>query len=168
VPSGVSLVAYGDGDGDSNGVWGIAALHALVRAIHGAAKAAKPDALVVTHTVHPSFGDVTDMVRLNDVLEDSVHGEPVPVADQLRFRHDIAANSLPGHPIDTDQWPMPNREQWLEYSRVQPELGVPALYYVESIDNSREAVEDADLDEISALWAGYRRTLEAEQGRARR
>jgi hypothetical protein len=140
-------------------VWGVSALHAIVRTIHEAAKAVKPDALVVTHTVHPSFGDVTDMVRLNDVLEDSVHGEPVPVSDQLRYRHDIAAASLPGHPIDTDQWPMPNREQWLEYARIQPQLGVPALYYVESIDNSRETVLDADLDEIAALWRAYRAGL---------
>ena len=138
-------------------VWGISALHAIVRTIHDAAKAAKPDALVVTHTVHPSFSDVTDMVRLNDVLEDSVHGDPVPVGDQLRFRHDIAAAALPGHPIDTDQWPMPNREEWLAYSRIQPELGVPALYYVESIDNSREDVTDADLDEIAGIWRGLPR-----------
>jgi hypothetical protein len=158
APSGVSLEAATDVTG-GGGVWGIAALHALLRTLHAAAKAAKPDALVVTHTVHPSFGAVSDMVRLNDVLEDSVAGEPVPVSDQLRFRRDIAANSLPGHPIDTDQWPMPNREQWLEYARLQPALGVPALYYVESIDNSREAVTDADLDEIAGLWRRYRATI---------
>ncbi|MFP3669998.1 hypothetical protein SB717_33405, partial [Priestia sp. SIMBA_032] len=146
--------------------WGVSALHAIVRTIHEAAKAAKPDALVVTHTVHPSFSGVTDMVRLNDVLEDSVHGDPVPVADQLRFRRDIAAASLPGHPIDTDQWPMPNRDEWLAYSRIQPELGVPALYYVESIDSSREAVTDADLDEIAELWRGYRTAREERGERA--
>ncbi|MFF9564483.1 hypothetical protein ACF1AJ_14150 [Leifsonia sp. NPDC014704] len=152
APSGVTLRTHGDD------VWGISALHTIIATIHEAAKAAKPDALVVTHTVHPSFSGVTDMVRLNDVLEDSVHGDPVPVGDQLRYRHDIAAAALPGHPIDTDQWPMPNRDEWLAYSRIQPELGVPALYYVESIDNSREAVTDADLDEIAGLWSAYRAT----------
>jgi hypothetical protein len=150
APSGVSLRAHSDG------VWGIAALHAIIRTISEAAKAVKPDALIVTHTVHPSFGDVSDMIRLNDVLENDVHGEPVPVADQVRFRHDVAVASLPTHPIDTDQWPMPSRDEWLSYSRVQSELGVPALYYVESIDNSGERITDADLDEIAAIWAGYR------------
>jgi hypothetical protein len=150
APSGVSLRAHSDG------VWGIAALHAIIRTISEAAKAVKPDALIVTHTVHPSFGDVSDMIRLNDVLENDVHGEPVPVADQVRFRHDVAVASLPTHPIDTDQWPMPSRDEWLSYSRVQSELGVPALYYVESIDNSGEKITDADLDEIAAIWAGYR------------
>ncbi|MGN6204809.1 hypothetical protein [Humibacter sp.] len=149
APSGRTLRAHTDG------VWGIAALHRLVRTIHDAAKAVKPDALVVTHTVHPSFGDVTDMIRLNDVLVESVNGDPVPVVDQVRFRRDIAAAALPGHPIDTDQWPMPNREEWLAYARVQAGLGVPALYYVESIDNSREPIEDGDLDEIASLWRGY-------------
>ncbi|GAB3614839.1 alpha-amylase family protein [Humibacter ginsengisoli] len=156
APSGRTLRAHTDG------VWGIAALHRLVRTIHDAAKAVKPDALVVTHTVHPSFGDVTDMIRLNDVLVESVNGDPVPVVDQMRFRHDIAAAALPGHPIDTDQWPMPNLQEWLAYASVQAELGVPALYYVESIDNSREAIGDDDLDEIASLWRGYR------EARARR
>ena len=150
APSGVSLRTHGDG------VWGIAALHAIIRTIHDAAKAVKPDALVVTHTVHPSFGAVADMIRLNDVLEDDVHGEPVPVADQVRFRHAVAVASLPGHPIDTDQWPMPSRDEWLAYARVQAELGVPALYYVESIDNSGEDITDDDLDEIAAIWDRYR------------
>ena len=49
---------------------------------------------------------------------------------------------------------MPNRDEWLAYSRIQPELGVPALYYVESIDNSREDVTDADLDEIAGICGG--------------
>jgi len=149
-PSGVSLRAH------TAGVWGIAALHAIIRTIHDAAKAVKPDALVVTHTVHPSFGAVSDMIRLNDVLEDDVHGEPVPVADQLRYRHDVAVAALPAHPIDTDQWPMPSRAEWLAYARVQAELGVPALYYVESIDNSSEDITDGDLDEIAAIWNRYR------------
>jgi hypothetical protein len=150
APSGMSLRA------NTHGVWGIAGLHAIIRTIHDAAKAVKPDALIVTHTVHPSFGDVIDMVRLNDVLEFDVHGRPVPVVDQVRFRHDVAAAALPGHPIDTDQWPMPNREEWLAYARVQADLGVPALYYVESIDNSGEAITDSDLDEIAAIWKHYR------------
>jgi hypothetical protein len=149
-PSGVSLRAH------TAGVWGIAALHAIIRTIHDAAKAVKPDALVVTHTVHPSFGAVSDMIRLNDVLEDDVHGEPVPVADQLRYRHDVAVAALPAHPIDTDQWPMPSRAEWLAYARVQAELGVPALYYVESIDNSSEDITDGDLDEIAGIWNRYR------------
>lgn len=71
-------------------------------------KAAKPDALVVAHTLHPSFGDVCDMVRLDDVLEHDTAGRAVDVVDQLRFRAAVAGAALPGHLVDTDQWPMPS------------------------------------------------------------
>ena len=118
---------------DSDGVWGVAALHRLVARIRTTAKAIKPDALVITHTVHPSFGDVTDMVRTNDVLEHDVTGRPVSVAAQLRARFEIVAGVLPGYPVDTDQWPMPNRAEWLDYAETQAGLGVPALYYLEHV-----------------------------------
>ena len=146
APSGRTLQA-------SNGTWGMAALHRLIGTMHDAAKSAKADALVVCHTMHPSFGDVCDMVRLNDVLKRDPSGARVPVVDQMRFRAEIARRSLPDHPIDTDQWPMPSRAQWLAYAEEQPALGVPALYYLESIDRSGEPVEAEDLDRIRRLWS---------------
>jgi hypothetical protein len=139
------------------GTWGIAALHRLLKTLTDAAHAAKPDSLVVCHTVHPSFGDVVDMVRLNDVLKHDVAGRPVPVVDQMRFRHGVVTRTLPDHLVDTDQWPMPNRREWLDYTALQPDLGVPALYYLESIDRSGERVEAADLAVIRRTWDAYRR-----------
>jgi hypothetical protein len=145
APSGQSLVAHGDS-------WGVAMLHELLRTIHDAAKAAKPDALVITHTPHPSFGDVCDMVRLNDVLDSEPSGEPVPAADQLLFRHAVVSRAMPDHLIDTDQWPMQSRADWLGYAERQAGLGVPSLYYVEAIDNSREEITGADLEQVAAWW----------------
>jgi hypothetical protein len=142
------------------GVWGIAALHTLLRTLRSAAKAVKPDALVVTHAVHPSFGDVGDMVRLNDVLKNDAAGHPVPVADQVTLRNEIARRALPGHVIDTDQWPMPNRAEWLSYVDVQHRLGVPALYYAESIDRSGEPIGPEHLAVVAGTWREYRRALE--------
>ncbi|BDI21728.1 hypothetical protein [Herbiconiux sp. L3-i23] len=141
------------------GVWGIAALHRLLETLYGAAKEAKSDALVVMHAVHPSFGDVGDMVRLNDVLEKDVAGGWVPVADQLAVRHAIATAALPYHRIDTDQWPMPNRGEWLEYTKAQSSLGVPALYYLESIDRSGEPIDADDLAVVAETWREYRALL---------
>lgn len=143
---------------DSDGVWGIAALHRLVARIHAAAKRIKPDALVITHTVHPSFGDVTDMVRTNDVLEHDVAGRPVSVAAQLRARHEIVAAVLPGHPVDTDQWPMPNRDEWLDYASTQAGLGVPALYYLERVGQD-EPIDLEHLTMIGRTWDEYRKSL---------
>jgi hypothetical protein len=144
-PSGSHLKSYGS-------TWGLALLHELLATMYDAAKRVKPDALMVTHTPHPAFGDVTDMVRLNDVLEYDARGEPVPAVDQLRFRHAVAAHAMPGHLIDTDQWPMPGKADWLAYAEAQASLGVPALYYAERIDNSLEEITGADLELVARWW----------------
>ena len=140
---------------DSDGVWGIAALHRLVARLHAAATRVKPDALIITHTVHPSFGDIADMIRTNDVLEHDASGAPVSVAAQLRARHEIIAAVLPRHPVDTDQWPMPNRDEWLDYARTQAGLGVPALYYIEQVRQD-EPIDAEHLAEIARIWTAYR------------
>jgi hypothetical protein len=146
APSGSSLSAHGE-------TWGIAMLHELLRTMYDAAKAAKPDALVITHTPHPSFGDVCDMVRLNDVLDSDVGGVPVPAVDQLLFRHAVVSRVMPDHLVDTDQWPMQTRADWLGYAEQQAGLGVPSLYYVERIDNSGEEISGADLEQVAAWWS---------------
>lgn len=156
APTSRMLTASADSSAD-DGIWGLAALHRLLKTLYDAAHRAKPDALVVTHAIHPSFGDVADMVRLNDVLEKDPDGGYVPVEDQLRLRHAVARAVLPDHPIDTDQWPMPHRAGWLAYAEAQIDYGVPALYYVESIDESRERVRPEDLDLIAETWRRYRR-----------
>ncbi|HEV7743328.1 MAG TPA: hypothetical protein VGO65_13015 [Pseudolysinimonas sp.] len=148
-PSGESLTG-------TPGVWGIAALHLLLSTIADAAHAAKPDALLIAHAVHPSFADVCDMVRLNDVSKRDTRRRRVPVIDQLAMRHGIASRVLPHHPIDTDQWPMPNRSQWLSYVEAQGDYGVPALYYVETIDRSGERIRPRDLDRVAESWRLYR------------
>jgi len=148
-PSGQSLVG-------TPGVWGMAALHRLLRTIADAARETKPDALLIAHSMHPSFGDVFDMARLNDVTERDVHGGRVPVTEQLELRAAITSRALPEHLIDTDQWPMPDRAQWRSYVEAQPRFGVPALYYLEAIDNSGEPLGDDDLALVRDSWTAYR------------
>lgn len=150
----------------SDGPWGVAALHALLTDLYRAAKAAKPDALVVTHTPHPAFADVCDMVRLNDVLERDTRGAVVSLADQMRVRRRIATAALPGHLVDTDQWPMLDVAQWREYVIAQGEGGVPALYYAERIDRSGEALTAEDLELVAAGWRAYRAGLPGGAGAA--
>ncbi|GIG26686.1 hypothetical protein [Cellulomonas denverensis] len=146
----------GDGTDPCAGPWGVAAVHALLADLYRAAKDAKPDALVVTHTPHPAFADVCDMVRLNDVLERDTRGVLVPLADQMRVRRRIAGAMLPGHLIDTDQWPMTDLAQWREYVGAQAEGGVPALYYAERMDRSDEQLTADDLALVAQLWQEYR------------
>ncbi|MFC7406199.1 hypothetical protein [Georgenia alba] len=154
-PAGPSLHP---GHPGSRAPWGIAGLHTLLRTIYRAAKAAKPDALVITHTPHPSFADVCDMVRTNDVLERDPAAAPVPVADQLRARVAVVRAALPGHLVDTDQWPMPDRAAWQSYVRAQADLGVPALYYVDRMDRSGEPLTPGDLALVATSWRRYRET----------
>lgn len=136
--------------------WGIAALHRMLATLYRAAKAAKPDALVVTHTPHPGFGDVCDMIRLNDVLERDTAGGTVPAVDHLVFRHAVVAAALPHHLVDTDQWPIADRAEWRAYVSRQGHLGVPALYYVDRIDRSGETLTEEDLALVARTWRDYR------------
>ncbi|GIG35863.1 hypothetical protein [Cellulomonas pakistanensis] len=161
APVGHSVRPHPAGGAAADVPWGVAALHALLRDLYRAAKAAKPDALVVTHTPHPAFGDVCDMVRLNDVLERDTAGRVVPLADQMRVRRAVARAALPGHLVDTDQWPMLDRAQWREYVAAQGEGGVPALYYAERVDRSQELLAAEDLALVARSWSEYRAGLRA-------
>ncbi|MFE5291885.1 hypothetical protein ACFQ8T_06855 [Isoptericola sp. NPDC056618] len=160
APSGSTLRAATD-DATHGGVWGIAALHRLLSTIHRAAHEAKPDAVVVTQAMSPLFADVGDIVRLNDVLERDPAGRRVGVVDQLRYRAEVVRRALPHHLQDTDQWPMPNRSEWAAYAAEQTAHGIPALYYVTSIDNSDEDVRAEDLAAVAEQWRAYRRTLDS-------
>ncbi|WP_158890934.1 hypothetical protein [Amycolatopsis anabasis] len=138
--------------------WGAALLHELLRVVHDRAKLRKPDALIVTHTPNPAFADVTDMVRLNDIrMLDAVDPDG-PVVPQMTYRAAVARAALPGTPVDTDGWCLPDRATWAEYLRVQPDLGVPALYYATHIDHSGEPLRPADLAEVASTWRSYRAT----------
>ncbi len=64
---------------------GIELLHDYVALVHGAAKAAKPDAMIMTHCPHPYFADVTDVLRLNDWALKRPN-----IIEQATYRHQIA------------------------------------------------------------------------------
>ena len=140
TPSGRAVAAHGR-------AWGISLLYELLRIVYEAAKAAKPDALVMTHTPHPAFVDVTDMIRLNDMI-----GGVQSVVAQMRHRARVAIAACPELLVDTDDWCVPSREAWREYLRVKPELGVPSLYYVSHLDTTGEPLEPEDYEAIAAAW----------------
>jgi hypothetical protein len=140
TPGGRALSAHGP-------EWGIALLYRLLETVYGAAKEAKPDALVMTHTPHPAFVDVTDMIRLNDM----VSGAP-SVVPQMRHRARVAVAACPELLVDTDDWRVPSLEAWREYLAVKPELGIPSLYYVSHLDATSEPLEPEDYAAIARAW----------------
>jgi hypothetical protein len=135
--------------------WGLALLHELLRVVHDAAKAAKPDALLITQAPHPAFVDVADMIRLNDMLRIDDPGPP-HVVPQMRYRADVAGAACPELLVDTDDWQAPSRAEWRAYLRAKGELGVPALYYATHLDNTGEPLEPEDYEALRATWAEWR------------
>jgi hypothetical protein len=147
TPSGSSLVAHGPG-------WGIALLHQLLEVVYAGVKEIKPDALVITQTPHPSFADVTDMVRLNDMLRLDDPG-PIPassVVPQMRYRAAVAHAALPDVLVDTDDWCVPDRQTWRAYLEAKEELGVQSLYYATHLDLTGEALNENDYAALRRAW----------------
>ena len=149
TPSGRALTAHGEG-------WGIALLHELLAVVYAAAKDANPEALVITHIPHPGFADVTDMVRLNDMLRIDDPRPMPPVVPQMRFRAAVVHSAVPELLVDTDDWAVPDKATWREYLELKPELGVPSLYYATEVDLDGELLEEDDYAAIRRTWARWR------------
>ncbi|AWN21957.1 hypothetical protein DKM44_00825 [Deinococcus irradiatisoli] len=143
TPSGPGLKRHGT-------AWGIALLHRLLWLLRDEAKRCKPDALVMTHTPHPAFGDASDMIRLNDV------NSLADVNAQMVHRARVSRAALPHHLIDTDNWPMQTIADWRSYTRLQPELGIPSLYFATHIDGDGSALTPDDAALIRDIWAQWR------------
>ncbi len=153
IPSGPGICTFGD-------VWGLELMKLYLGIIYDEAKKCKRDALVITHTAHPYLADVVDMIRLNDINM----GKDVLKAMEQRAR--IAEIACPGALIDTDNWPITDRASWREYVRLQPELGVPSLYYATHIDSTGEELRPEDYQLVREVWASYREQQELQSERA--
>jgi hypothetical protein len=152
VPAGPGLKLQGD-------LWGLELMHLYLEILSTEAKRMKPDALIMTHTPHPYLQDVVDMIRLNDINSGR------DINPSMIHRARVAAIACPKLSIDTDDWPMPNKAAWRAYTRLQPELGVPSLYYVTHIDATGEALDAEDYALIRESWDRYRkRSLQVRHG----
>jgi len=133
--------------------WGCELLWRLQREIYTAAKAAKPDALITSSTVHPYFHDTFDMVRLHDM------GHVAPdIFAAMKARSDLARAALPGKPIDTDDWIHSDYDLWMRYTSGSTALGVPCIFYAERFmlnwkaDPATRLVPLSDLRRIGRAW----------------
>ncbi|HEY3476510.1 MAG TPA: hypothetical protein VGK56_17980, partial [Anaerolineales bacterium] len=147
IPAGPGLTLHGD-------TWGLELMHDYLRILHSEARRAKRDSLVMTHTPHPYLTDVVDMIRLNDAN----HGRDTKrdINPSMTHRARLAAIACPTAIIDTDNWPMPNKASWRAYMHLQPELGVPSLYFATHIDATGEALDAEDYRLIREVWARCR------------
>jgi hypothetical protein len=153
IPSGPGIHLYGD-------IWGLELMKRYLEIIYNAAKQVKPDALIITHTPHPYLAEVLDMIRLNDINKDK------DIRAAMTHRAILVNIACPDAIIDTDNWPITNKSVWRDYLRLQPELGVPALYYASHIDSTLEPLEERDFKLIRQVWAKHRLSHQPTNGRA--
>lgn len=131
-------------------LFGLEAVRSCLELIYGAAKEAKPDALIIGQSPTPYLTDVQDMIRLGDIYSaraDSVTAE-------MTFRADMTRQVDPTWLIDTDGWPLPSLRAMRDYIDAQPALGVPSLYYATHLDTTGEALTADDYARIRKAWGG--------------
>ncbi|MBN1919091.1 MAG: hypothetical protein JW889_14390 [Verrucomicrobia bacterium] len=132
------------------GVWGVELLKRLMSILYSAAKAARPDALVITHTANPYFAETTDMLRLNDICSDFRSVVPT-----MEHRQKVALAACPERLIDCDNYPLRYHPAWREYVAHQPSLGVPSLYYLTSLESDDTEFTDADYELLRRVFGEY-------------
>lgn len=142
-----TCVPVGEGFRTHSGIWGIEMQKSMASQVYDALKAAKPDALMVTHTANPYFAKCTDMVRLNDIYAGNRE-----VVDTMIHRARIARMACPDALIDCDNSSAPSHTEWLRYTKMQPLIGVPSLYFLTAVDGTMEPITDADWEELAPIW----------------
>lgn len=150
-------IPSGPGMQTSGHAWGLELMRCYLSILYDEAKRVKPDALVMTHTAHPYLSDVLDMIRLNDMLDLTRMDDPGAGRDiesTVRFRARVAHSACPNALIDTDNWPVRDRETWRRYVALQPSIGVPSLYFSSMVDLTQEPLERADYDALLEAWNG--------------
>jgi hypothetical protein len=143
IPAGPGMKLFGD-------TWGLELMRLYLSILHSESKRIKPDALIMSHTPHPYLEDVVDMIRLNDLNPRKA------INPAMIHRARVASIACPKLIIDTDNWQMPNKAAWRAYTSLQPELGVPSLYYATHVDATGEALEAEDYRLIRETWALHR------------
>ncbi len=134
-------------------IWGCELLYILQKEIALAARAAKPDALLTSSTVHPYFHDTFDMVRLHDMGE-----QASDIFAAMGARAALAKAALPGKPIDTDDWIHGDYDMWRRYTSSSMTIGVPCIFYSERFlanwhrEPATTHIPSADLRKIADAW----------------
>jgi hypothetical protein len=156
TPSGASLSTAAERAGGT-GPWGVALLHRLLAIVAQEARRVRPDALLITHAPDPLFHDVTSMLRLNDLLRLDDPEPLQPVVAQAQHRARLVRAVTADIPIDSDDWAMPSKAEWLAWQRAKVAVGVPALYHVDRV--AGETIDEADLSVVREAWSAYRQRL---------
>jgi hypothetical protein len=146
IPSGPGIKTYGDS-------WGLELMKQYFSILHDESKKVKADALIIAHAPNPDLIDLIDMIRLNDINPGK------DLLSSMRHRQKVATIAMKDILIDTDNWQMANKSDWLDYLKVQPELGVPALYYSSHVDRTQEPLTEEDIHLLHEIWEKYQQKV---------
>lgn len=143
IPTGAGFLIRGN-------VWGVELMKSNLMLIYNSARAIRDDVLIESHTAHPYFNDCIDMLRLNDIF--------LPENQEIQgmlFRYKISRAASPDWLIDTDGWPLKDLQHLNKYVPLQPELGVPSLYYALSLGKEPISFSHVEYSLISSTWQSY-------------
>jgi hypothetical protein len=135
------------------GKYGVELLKGLMMLIYNNAKAVKSDALINCSCGHPYFAEVCDQVRLHDYREDTKL-----LCSTMIYRKQLFDSAMPGVSVDTDSGGQDSHREFRRYMRLQPELGVPDLYYL--VGNHETPMDKEDFDLIREIWNKYIATID--------
>ena len=135
------------------GQWhGLELLAAFQRLLYDTVHSIKPDALIETQTPNPIFRCCSDMLRLNDLWY-ATRNVPNVMRQRARIAR-IAGWRL----FDCDDGAASGLAEWAAYAQYQPQLGVPALYFVYETEATHERPTDEQWRMLADCWHAYRRS----------
>ena len=134
-------------------LYGIEFLRRFQYILHDETHKWRPDAMVETQTPNPLFRESSDVLRLNDIWYGARD-----VTTMMRRRARIAW--LAGwRLVDCDNASSTDLEEWWTYMQAQPSIGIPALYFVEKTESTKEIVPDDMWHRLADIWTTYRAAL---------
>ncbi|HOX40491.1 MAG TPA: hypothetical protein PL033_21135 [Candidatus Brocadiia bacterium] len=109
----------------------------------------KPDALIESHNCNPLFRDVIDVYRLGDIWFGTRN-----IAALMRTRSRIA-RAVGWDVIDCDNGSQTFPDEWFNYMKAQPSIGVPSLYALHLSESTFEELPEYMFRHIADLWKRY-------------
>jgi hypothetical protein len=128
---------------------GIEMLRRYQLIVHDEAHRHREDALVETQTPHPLMRECSDMFRLNDIWFGS---RDAGTTMSTRARIGRIAG---WRRIDCDGGSSLPLDEWWKYMQLQPDIGVPSLYLLSTMESTFEKVPDHLMRDLKTLWEGY-------------
>ena len=130
--------------------------HRLLRTVAVAARAARQDPLLIAHAVHPSFADVSTWCGSTTCSSGTPRASACPSSTSCACGTRSRRARCPEPSSTPTSGPCPIVRSGSSTSAAQAQLGVPALYYLESIDNSGEPILPEHLALVGDSWRTYR------------